>query len=237
MFLKTDPVALNGQSGLVAARSPRSAAAEAYRTLRTNLRFSSLDRDVRSVLVTSAGPGEGKTTVAANLGVALAESGKRVLLVDCDLRKPGLHALFGLPLAPGLSNALADDLPDPPLRATSQPGLSVLTAGDPPPNPAEFIASARLAHLLNRLRSTVDLLVLDSPPVSVVADAAVLAPAVDGVILVVSAGRTKRELAQRAKQQLETVGARLLGAVLNNARLDKKVRDYYADAPPDRSVT
>jgi non-specific protein-tyrosine kinase len=212
----------------VAVRSPRSAAAEAYRTLRINLQYSSLDRDLRTILVTSAAEGDGKTTVAANLGVALAESGKKVLLIDCDLRRPGLHGLFGLPLSPGLTGALLEDNSDPPVEATAVPGLSVLPAGDPPPNPAEFVASARLARLLGRLRERFDLLVVDSPPVGLVADAAVLAPQADGVLLVVSAGRTRRDPARRARQQLDKVGAHLLGAVLNNAKLEKTVRRYHA---------
>jgi capsular exopolysaccharide synthesis family protein len=218
----------NGRGGLIAARSPRSAAADAYRALRMNLQFSSIDQEVRRLLVTSAGQGDGKTTVAANLGVALAESGQRVLLVDCDLRRPGLHAVFGLPQSPGLTNSLVQGAMDAVPSASGVPGLTVLTAGDPPPNPAEVIASARLRALLERLSGTVDLVVIDSPPVGIVADAAALAANVEGVILVVSAGRTKRDLAQRAKQQLDHVGARVLGAVLNNVKLQGKVREYYS---------
>jgi non-specific protein-tyrosine kinase len=220
----------NGQGSLVAARNPRSAAAEAYRTLRTNLQFSSLDRDVRCVLVTSAVAGEGKTTVVANLGVALAESGQRVLLIDVDLRQPGLHDLFGLARSPGLSEALIADQGEVPRVATAVPDLFLLPAGEPPPNPAEFVASARLARLLERAREQADYVLVDSPPVTAVSDAAILATLVDGVVLVVSAGRTKRELAQRARDQLEHVGAHLLGAVLNNARLDRATSQYHAAA-------
>jgi capsular exopolysaccharide synthesis family protein len=229
VFHKKGSGRLNGSLGLVALSNPRSVAAEAYRTLRTNLQFSGVDRPIQTVLVTSAGPGDGKTTVVANLGVALAESGKRVILVDCDLRRPGLHQVFGQSLALGLTNAIVEGLPELPLHATAVPGLQVLTAGDTPPNPAEFIASERLAALLSRLKEWADVVVLDSPPVSIVADAAVLAPSMDGVILVVRAGGTKRELAQRAKQQLESVGARVLGAVLNDAKIEKKVREYYTN--------
>ena len=224
--LETDR--LNGQGGLVSASSPRSAAAEAYRTLRTNLQFSALDRDLRCILVTSPTAGDGKTTVAANLAVALAESGKRVLLIDCDLRRPGLHAVFGLPRSPGLTEALVSGQEQVPSVPTAIPDLQLLPAGEPPPNPAEFIASARLARLLARAREAADYVVLDSPPVTVVADPAVLATLSDGVLLVVSAGRTRRELAQRAKEQLEKVGAHLLGAVLNNARLGRSAREYHA---------
>src|SRR5205823_123887 len=152
---------------------------------------------------------------------------KRVILVDCDLRRPGLHSLFGLELSPGLSDALLEE-GDPPLRSTAVPGLEVLTAGGQPPSPGELIASSRLARLLTRLRGQADALIIDSPPVGVVADALVLAPQADGVVLVVSAGQTRRDAAQRAKQRLEKVGARLLGAVLNNAKLDRNVREYYS---------
>ena len=229
MFPKTIAARRNGHHDPpVVVRSPRSPAAEAYRTLRTNLQFASLDRDLRTVLVTSAADGEGKTTVAANLGVALAEAGSRVLLLDADLRRPGLHRLFELPLAPGLSNALLDEESEPPIRATAVPGLSVLSAGDPPPNPAEFVASRRLTGLLARLRSSFDYVLVDAAPLTLVADAAALAPSVDGVVMVVSAGKTKRDLARRAREQLAVVGARVLGVVLNNARLEKSHRTYHS---------
>jgi capsular exopolysaccharide synthesis family protein len=228
VFPKVDTDRSNGRGDLVTASNPRSAVAEAYRTLRTNLQFSNVDRDVQTVLVTSAGPGDGKTTVVANLGVALAESGKNVLVIDCDLRQPGLHALFGLPLAPGLTNAMVEGLAEPPINTTGVPGLSVLTAGDLAPNPAELVASARLARLLADLRSRYDVVLIDVSPVSLVVDAATLASIADGVLLVISAGKTKRQLAQRAKEQLDQVGARILGAVLNNARLEKNVEKYHA---------
>jgi non-specific protein-tyrosine kinase len=227
---KTAAERRNGHDGPVVSRSPRSAAAEAYRTLRTNLQFSGLDRQLKTILITSGGDGDGKTTVVANLGVAMAESGKRVLLVDCDLRRPGLHESFGLSVAPGLSNALLADSGSLPVSTTSVPGLSVLTAGDLPPNPAEFVASARLSALLARVREEYDYVLLDSPPAGLVADAVVLAPSVDGVVMVVSAGRTKRDAARRAKEQLERVGARLIGVVLNNAKQDRKLREYHSRA-------
>lgn len=226
MFPKTTLERRNGHASPVVVRSPRSPAAEAYRALRANLQFASLDRDLRTVLITSAGQGDGKTTVAANLGVALAEGGKHVLLVDADLRRPSVHRLFELPPAPGLSNALLHEEGELPVVATTVPGLSILAAGDPPPNPGEFVASPRLGRLLARARSSFDVVLIDTPPVSLVADAAVLAPSVDGVLLVVSAGRTKRDLVRRAKDQLEKVGARLLGVVLNNAKLDRSMQAY-----------
>jgi capsular exopolysaccharide synthesis family protein len=228
--LKIGAARRNGlaEADLVTVRNPRSAAAEAYRALRTNLQFSALDRDLRTVLATGAGPGVGTTTVLANLGVSLAEAGERVLLLDCDLRRPSQHLLFGLALGPGLSNALAAHIAEPVISATVVPGLSLLAAGDPPPNPAEFVASGRLTELLDRLRTRFDRILIDTPPAGILTDAAVLAPRVDGVMLVVSAGQTRRDLARRAHQQLETVGAHLLGAVINRAKLGRNVGDYYA---------
>jgi capsular exopolysaccharide synthesis family protein len=220
----------NGLSSPVITRSPRSAASEAYRTLRTNLQFSSLDRDIKTVLITSAGAGEGKTTIVANLGVAAAESGKQVLLVDCDLREPALHKVFDLSPAPGLTGALLEHDSQPPIRSTSVLGLSVVTAGEVPPNPAEFVASERLGRMLDQLREQFDLVIVDSPPAGLAADAAVLSARVDGVVLVVSAGRTRRDLARHAREQLDRVGAHLLGAVLNNAKLEKRVREFHAAA-------
>jgi non-specific protein-tyrosine kinase len=220
----------NGLTTPVISRSPRSAAAEAYRTLRTNLQFSSLDRDVKTILITSAGAAEGKTTIVANLGVAAAESGKQVVLVDCNLRDPALHTVFGLPPTPGLTGALLERDGEPPVRATSVLGLSIVTAGDVPPNPAEFVASDRLARMLDLLRERFDLVIVDSPPAGLSADAAVLSPRVDGVVLVVSAGRTRRDLAVQAREQLDRVGAHLLGAVLNNARLERKIREFHSTA-------
>ena len=231
MILRTIADRRNGhQVGPILVHNPRSLAAEAFRTLRTNLQFSGLERHPRLVLVTSAGDGEGKTTVVANLGAALAESGKRVLLVDGDLRRPALHAAFGLPEAPGLTNTLLADEFDPRSLPTSVPNLALLPVGTLPPNPAEFIASERLGRLLARLAERYDHVLVDSPPVGLVADAAVLAPSVDGVLLVVCAGRTRRELARRAKEQLENVNARILGVVLNKAKPDRSLKDYQAIA-------
>ncbi len=217
----------NGSNGLVAARSPQSQAAEAYRTLRTNIQFSSLDRDLRTLLVTSAGPSEGKSTVLANLAITIAESGRRVIAADCDLRRPGLHRLFGLRETPGLTTMLLEGDADPPLQTTAVPHLRVLASGPLPPNPAELLASERMAGVISRLAEHADLVLFDSPPVAAVSDAAVLAARVDGVLLVVDAGRTRRDTARQAKEQLERVGARLLGVVLNNVKPERGLYDYH----------
>ncbi|RRR76670.1 MAG: polysaccharide biosynthesis tyrosine autokinase [Candidatus Viridilinea halotolerans] len=210
------------ETTLVTLRDPGSAAAEAYRTLRTNILFSSLDRPLRTLLVTSTAPNEGKSTTLANLAVTMAQAEQRVLLVDCDLRRPSLHTLFGLSNEQGLTNAIlaqGDELP--PLQATAVPGLSVLTSGPLPPRPADLLGSRRMAALIERLSANVDMLLFDTPPVVAVTDAAALAPRVDGVLLVLHAGHTRRDRAREARQLLEKVKANIVGVVLNGAKLER----------------
>lgn len=206
---------------LVTLSQPRSPAAEAYRTLRTNIRFSSIERPARAILFTSPGQQEGKTTTLANLAIIASQAGSRVIAIDCDLRRPALHLAFGLSNEAGFTDLL---LHDPPERIATQegpiPGLRVLTSGPLPPNPAELLSLDRVDAILAALARESDLVLLDSPPAAAVADASLLAPRVDGVILVIDATRTRREHALRAKEQLERVNARLLGVVLNRAKLD-----------------
>jgi protein-tyrosine kinase len=214
---------------LVTLANPRSPVAEAFRTLRTNVQLSSLDHPVRSLLVTSASPDEGKSTTLANLGVTFAQGGTRTLLVDCDLRRPSLHALFGVANERGLTSMLLSDEGGPsPIVATPVEGLRLLPCGPPPPNPSEVLGSKRFQALMAGLQSEADLLLVDCPPTLAVSDAAVLARHVEAVLLVASAGRTRRDHAARARQALERAGARILGVVLNNARVDAAVYSYYA---------
>jgi capsular exopolysaccharide synthesis family protein len=213
---------------LVTKRHPRSPVSEAFRTLRTNLSYTSPDQPLRSLLFTSAGPEEGKSTVAANLAVVLAQAGSRVLVVDADLRKPVMHKAFKLENRRGLTNALVEDLDFAELvRSTDLPGLFVLTSGPIPPNPAELLGSARMQRLLPALAAAYDLVLVDTPPVLAVTDAAVLAPLVDGAILVARAGVTRTDLLKEAKEALERTGVRLLGAVLNGLRPDTEGYYYY----------
>lgn len=211
---------------LVTVAQPNSPAAEAYRTLRTNIQFASLDRPVRSLLVTSSAADEGKTTILANLAVTFAHAGTRTLLVDCDLRRPALHTLFGVDNALGFTSLVLESGFDrPPIRPTEVENLSILPSGPLPPNPADFLGSARVERTLAALQTEADMLLFDAPPAIAVTDAAMLARRVDGVLLVVSAGRTKREHALKAKANLEKVGANLLGVVLNGVKLDSNL--YY----------
>ena len=212
---------------LTALRNPRAPATEGFRTLRTNLEFTSVDEPVRSILVTSAVPGEGKTTIASNLAVVFAQSGKKVLLLDADLRRPGIHRAFDLPNAFGLTNLLrAEEVPlDAVAHATAEPNLRVITTGPLPPNPAELLASQRMKSVLARLGREVDMIVVDSPPLQVVTDAAILATEVDGTLLVIDAGRTRKGSVRNAAEALSRVGAKVLGATVN--RLSDRVGNYY----------
>jgi capsular exopolysaccharide synthesis family protein len=211
---------------LVTLSSPRSAAAEAYRTLRTNIQLSSIDSPIRALLVTSASADEGKSTTLANLAVAFAQAGQRVVLVDSDLRRPSLHTIFGAANERGLTSMLLEDDAAPPLVATSVDGLRLLPSGPIPPNPSELLGSKRIENAIERLKADADLLLFDAPPALAVSDAAVLSRRVDAVMLIVSAGRTKRDHATRARQVLERAGARLLGVVLTNASVEEAVYSY-----------
>lgn len=214
---------------LITLSDPRSPVAEAYRSLRTNLEFSSLDEPLRTMVVTSPAPEAGKSTTLANLAVTMAQAGKQVILVDCDLRRPSLHEIFGVPNTAGLTSVMLDDAAaTPPLRETGVPGLKLLTSGPLPPNPAELLASRRMADFIKLLREQADIVLFDAPPVIAVTDAAILASRVDGVLLVLNAGVTRREHAQRAKAALEKVNARLIGTVLNNVKLDTSLYGYYS---------
>lgn len=224
-------MANNRQESLVTVSNPRSPISEAYRSLRTNLEFSSLDRPLKTMVVTSAGPEEGKSTTLANLAVTLAQAEKKVILVDCDLRRPSQHEIFEVGNSLGLTSMVVDEeaFKNPPLQETPVPNLKLLPSGPLPPNPSELLGSRRMEEIIATLREKADLVLFDAPPIIAVTDAAVLASKVDGVLLVIKAGTTKRDHAQRAKALLEKVNARLVGAVLNNVRMDISLHRYYAE--------
>ncbi len=224
-------MANNRQESLVTITNPRSPISEAYRSLRTNLEFSSLDRPLKTMVVTSAGPEEGKSTTLANLAVTLAQAEKKVILVDCDLRRPSQHEIFEVGNSLGLTSMVVDEeaFRNPPLQETPVPNLKLLPSGPLPPNPSELLGSRRMEEIIATLREKADLVLFDAPPIIAVTDAAVLASKVDGVLLVIRAGTTKRDHAQRAKALLEKVNARLVGAVLNNVRMDISLHRYYAE--------
>jgi capsular exopolysaccharide synthesis family protein len=211
-------------SQLIALRDPRSPAAEAYRALRTNIQFSSLDKPLRTILATSTSPDEGKSTTIANLAVTMAQSEQRVILVDCDLRRPSLHTLFGLSNDVGLTSMILQEGDQIPVQPTEVPGLTVLTSGPLPPRPADILGSRRMEAVIAQLREHADFVLFDTPPVVAVTDAAVLATRVDGVLLVFRSGVTKRDRAREARRLLEKVNANIVGVVLTDVKGD----DTYA---------
>jgi protein-tyrosine kinase len=218
------------RQALIADVDPRSPAAEAYRTLRTNIRFAGLDTPCRTILVTSASPGEGKTTTVANFGVAAAQADARVCLVDSDLRRPSLHRLFGVPNTRGLTTALLEGGT---FKSVAQPthinNLSIVTSGPLPPNPAELVGSNRMHECLESGRQDFDVLLFDSPPIISVSDALALSALCEGVIVVVRSGKIPQTVVRRAVDHIEAVKGRILGIVLNSVDLkrDGVYYDYY----------
>jgi polysaccharide biosynthesis transport protein len=203
--------------------------AEAIRGVRTNVLFSSAEEGVRLIVVTSAGPGEGKSMFSSNLAVSLAQAGQRVLHVDADMRRPRVHAIFDVAQEPGLSNLLVGDCkPSEAIRKTPVQHLCVLPAGMIPPNPAELLGSKRCEEFFATLGQNFDWVILDSPPVLAVADASILANTATGVVFVVGADQTSRQAARAALDQLAAVQAHVIGAVLNRVDLEKN--PYYYSA-------
>jgi non-specific protein-tyrosine kinase len=207
---------------IITLTNPRSAAAEAYRTLRTNIEFASVDEPLHTLLVTSAAPTEGKSAAVANLAVAMADGDRPVILVDADLRRPAQHTLFGLPNERGFTNLFRDDdaLSQLPLQAVTNTSLRVLTSGPLPPIPGQLLASNKMETIIARLAELAEVVIFDAPPIVTVNDASLLAAKVAGVLLVVRANHTKRDHVKAAKDRLEKVNARLIGAVLTNAQID-----------------
>ncbi len=214
-------------TNLITITDPRSAAAEAYQSLRTNLEFSRLEQQLRTVLVTSADGTTDKSNALANLAVVMAQAGDRVIIVDGDLRRPQQHEIFGLPNTKGLATWLVEN-GAPPLQKTSIDNLQVLTAGPVAANPIALLSAKRLGEALAELSGQADYVLCDAPPVLAVTDAALWASKVDGVVLLINAGATKREHAQRAKAVLEKVQARIVGAVLLNAEKDAAMLGYQS---------
>jgi non-specific protein-tyrosine kinase len=217
------------RDGLISLSKPRSPLVEAYRALRTNVQFSLVANPAATMLVTSANPKEGKTTTLANLGVVMAQAGKRVILADTDLRRPTLHEFFQVPREPGLTDLLLDEgaSVERYLRRTEVEGLSLLPSGALPPNPSELLSSPRTGEIMEQMKHLADVVLLDSPPVLAVTDATVLSTKVGGVILVIDAGTTRTDSALAAKEALSQVGGRILGAVLNRQKSGRGGYHYY----------
>ena len=213
---------------LIVHKNPKSPVAESCRSIRTNLLFSSPDRPLRRILVTSSGPKEGKTTTAVSLAITMAQSGSRVLIVDTDMRRPRLHKIFGVSGTTGITSILQGDCPiEDAVKTTDVPNLLVLPCGPTPPRPAEQCQSKAFLAVLEQLCERYDRLILDSPPVMVVTDAVILSTLVDGTLLVARTGQTSRVAHRAATRQLLDVGSNVLGSVLNDMDLEKKGYGYY----------
>ena len=212
---------------LIVHEQPKSPIAEAYRTLRTNIQYARVDGELKVLLFSSAGPDEGKSTVTANTAVALAQAGHRVILVDCDLRKPVQHHVFNVNKK-GLTNCLVGESSAVELlQDTEVPNLRVLASGPIPPNPAELLGSSRMDALIASLKEVSDFLLIDCPPVIAVTDACVLARKADGVFLVLDANQVRPEMAIKAKELFENAQGVILGAILNRAEVESEHSYYY----------
>lgn len=231
LFKKNRPIGKNKserQYEIISKKNPKSAMAEAYRTLRTNLGFAGVDNPCRSILVSSSNPQDGKSTTTSNLAVVMAQAGNRVLLVDCDLRKPVQHKVFEVSNQKGITNCLLGQLKlEEALHANVSDNLDLLTSGPIPPNPAEILNSARTKAFWPMLLEKYDYVFIDAPPVLAVTDASILSSQVDGVVLVVRSGFTRNDVAKEAYNQFVKANARVLGVVLNQVKMNSHGYQYY----------
>jgi non-specific protein-tyrosine kinase len=215
---------------LITISQPRSPISEAYRALRTNIQFASVDKPIQSLVVTSIAPAEGKTTVAANLSITLSQGGRNVIVIDADLRRPKMHQKMNLPNRKGLTSLFmqADLHLDGTIQKTKTNNLYVMTTGNLPPNPSELLASDRMDHILDKMLDNADIILIDTPPIMAVTDAVILSQRVDGLLLVIKVGETKTVAAQQTVSQLRRLNANILGVVLNSVPT-RGSRYYYSN--------
>jgi protein-tyrosine kinase len=219
---------LNNQRLLVAELNSKSPVFESYRTLRTNIQFASVDQEIKKIVITSPKPGEGKSTTVANLAIAFAQQGKKVLLIDADLRKPTVANTFSLPNTSGLTNVLSRQSNiEQVVQQSAVENLYILTSGPLPPNPSELLGSNSMKELVSKAENEFDIILFDSPPVLAVTDAQVLTNLTDGTILVVRSGSTDQDAARKAKDLLQVGKSRLLGVVLNSKKQKQDQYYYY----------
>ena len=211
----------------VVERDPKSIVSEAYRSLRTNIQYSSFDKEYKTILVTSSNPGEGKSTTAGNLALTLAEGEAKVLLVDCDMRKPAMHKSFRITNTYGLSDVLLQKQKVMDVAHVYKKNLHIITSGKIPPNPAEMLASKAMTLFLEEMKEHFDYIVLDTPPVQAVADPQILSTKVDGTLVVVRAGVTKKGDVQNSISILKKVNANIIGTVLHGVDNSKNKYYYY----------
>ena len=214
-------------NALITVHQPKSPITEAYRTLETNLNFSSLDQEVKTLTITSPGISEGKSTTSANLAMTFSQTGKKTLLVDCDLRCPRLHQLFELPNSQGLSHVLClkESLDE--VKQCVNEHLDVLTTGPLPPNPVEFLSSKGMQAFIKEVREQYDRIIFDTPPVGILTDAALVSAHTDGTLLVVASGKSDIELTLKSKENLKNVKANLLGVVMTMMPVTSKQYYHY----------
>ncbi len=221
------------KSELIVQNDPKSNVAEALRIVRTNLQFSSVDEKLKTILVTSSVPGEGKSFISSNLAVTFAQNNSKVLLVDCDMRKGRLHKIFNLPNDKGLSNLLIDDINTDIkkyIKKTDIENLSIITMGSMPPNPSELLASAKSKVVIQMLKNKFDYIIFDGTPVTGLTDSIIMASLVDKVVIVSSIGDINVEILENTKQALSNVNANIAGVIANKTPLvNSNYYGYYGD--------
>lgn len=214
---------------IISYNDPKSVISEQYRAIRTNIEYSNVDQNTKTILVTSSDKNEGKTTTVSNLAVSFANLNKKVLLIDCDLRNASIHKMFRLNNIYGLTDILAKDRAvDKCIQKTELENLYVLTAGSTPPNPAEILSSEKMKNLIEDLKNIYDYIFIDTPPIGLVTDAGVLSSFIDGVVLVVKSESVEKKYLEETKKKLDAVDARILGAILNSYKSEQKDYNYYS---------
>lgn len=214
---------------IISYNDPKSVISEQYRAIRTNIEYSNVDQNTKTILVTSSDKNEGKTTTVSNLAVSFANLNKKVLLIDCDLRNASIHKMFKINNIYGLTDILAKDRAvDKCIQETELENLYVLTAGATPPNPAEILSSEKMKNLIEDLKNIYDYIFIDTPPIGLVTDAGVLSSFIDGVVLVVKSESVEKKYLEETKKKLDAVDARILGAILNSYKSEQKDYNYYS---------
>lgn len=213
----------------IVEKEPKSIAAESYRTLRTNIQYSSFDKEYKVIVVTSSEQGEGKSTTSGNLALCMAQGDKKVVLIDCDLRRPSLHKKFKLSNLEGLSDIMIGKKDLNQVVNRYNKNLVLITSGKIPPNPSEMLSSKAMSNLLDNLKVDFDYIILDTPPVQAVTDSQILSTKADGTILVIRADRTRRESVQNAVSLLKKVNSHIIGTVLNGIETSRNKYYYYGD--------
>ena len=214
---------------IISYNDPKSVISEQYRAIRTNIEYSNVDQNTKTILVTSSDKNEGKTTTVSNLAVSFANLNKKVLLIDCDLRNASIHKMFKINNIYGLTDILAKDRAvDKCIQETELENLYVLTAGAIPPNPAEILSSEKMKNLIEDLKNIYDYIFIDTPPIGLVTDAGALSSFIDGVVLVVKSESIEKKYLEETKKKLDAVDARILGAILNSYKSEQKDYNYYS---------